>query len=141
MNGRRDWADRFARRMLTMHARHGREAGLAVDEVIVDPQPVHIAADCDLVGSHDRHIVLGLASDDAGVAANARRVVDHHRPFVGVVIVGRIECWRICSGLVQAEIGFLQIGKRKTRLQILRFAFQLKEMLGQQQILMTTRLG
>ena len=53
----------------------------------------------------------------------------------------RIECWRICSGLVQAEIGFLQIGKRKTRLQILRFAFQLKEMLGQQQIPTTTRLA
>ena len=79
-------ADRLARRVLAVHAGHGREAGSAVDDIFVDPQPMHVAAFGDFVRADDRNIVFSLAGDDAGVAADAGRVVDHHRPFVGVVI-------------------------------------------------------
>ena len=47
-----------------------------------DPQPVHLAADFDLVLADHRHIVLGRAGDDAGVAADAGIEIDHHAPGV-----------------------------------------------------------
>ncbi len=48
----------------------------------VDAQPMHVAPARDLVGADNRHVVLGLAGDDAGVAADAGRDIDHHRPLV-----------------------------------------------------------
>ena len=41
------------------------------DDVAVDAQPVHLAAGGDLLLADDRNVVLGLAGDDAGVAADA----------------------------------------------------------------------
>ena len=131
----RDRADGLARRMLALHAWHRRKAGLAVDQIIVDPQPMHIAPGRDLVGADDRHIVFRLAGDDACVAADARAVVDHHRPRIGVVVVGRIKCRRIGSRLRQSGHRPRQLGQRQPRLQILGFAFELEEMLGQQDVL------
>ena len=96
---------------------------------------MHVAADGDLVRPDDRHVVLGLAGDDAGVAADAGRVVDHHRPFVSVVVVRRIKRRRIGARFAQAQIGLAQIGERKPRLQVFGFAFQFEEMLREQEIL------
>ena len=136
MHRGRDRAHRLARRMLAMHAGHRREAWPAVDDIIVDAQPMHVAADRDLVRPDDRHIIFRLAGDDAGVAADAGRRIDHHRPFVGVVVVRRVERRRIGAGLVQAELAFRQVGESETRLQVRCFAFQLEEMLRAQQILL-----
>ena len=122
-----------------MHAGHRREARPAVDDVIVDAQPVHVAADGDLVRADDRHIIFGLTGDDAGVAADAGRVVDRHRPFISVVVVRRIKRRRIGARLAQAQIGLAQIGEREPRLQVFGFAFQLEEMLREQEILHCAR--
>ena len=55
--------------------------------VDVDPQPVHVPAAGDFLGSDHRDVVLRLAGDDAGVAADANGGIDHHRP--GVAAIGR----------------------------------------------------
>ena len=135
MDRGRDRADRLARRVLAMHAGHRRKAGPAVDDIIVDAQPMHVAAFGDFLRARRRHIVLGLAGDDAGVAADAGRGVDRHRPFVGVVVVRRIERRRIGAGLAQAEIALGQVGEVEARLQVFGFAFELEKMLREQEIL------
>ena len=50
--------------------------------VAVDAQPVHLAAAQHLVLADDRDVVLRLAGDDAGVAADAGVEVDRHAPLV-----------------------------------------------------------
>ena len=93
VNGGFDRADGLAGRRLAMHAGHGLEdrprRGLASVVVDVDPEPVHVAAPRDLVRADHRHVILGLAGDDAGVAADATPRVDHHAPGVGIAGRGR----------------------------------------------------
>ena len=68
-----------------MDAHHGlgqqHRVGLVPGEVAVDPQPVHLAAPADLVLADDRHVVLGLAGDEARGAADAGIQVDRHPPL------------------------------------------------------------
>ena len=45
----------------------------------------------DLLLAHDGDVVLGLAGDDAGVAADAGRLVDHHAPGVFRLFIFGIE--------------------------------------------------
>ena len=82
MHGSLDRANRLAWRFLAMHARHRLEtaAGRRAALVTVDAEPVHDAAFLDFLGANHRHVVLGLAGDHAGVAADAGGVVDDHCP-------------------------------------------------------------
>ena len=84
--------DRLARRVLAMHAGHRLKPELRVRframVVDVDPQPMHVAAARNFFRPDHRDIVLGLAGDHAGVAADAHGGVDHHRPGVAVIRLG-----------------------------------------------------
>src|SRR6185295_15653649 len=88
--GRRHRADHLAGGVLALHAgdrlvvdRFGLVVVAGV--VLVDAQPLHLAAAEDLVLADDGDVVLGDAGDDAGVAAGARREVDRHPPLVPLV--------------------------------------------------------
>src|ERR1043165_1090429 len=99
-----DGADALARRVLAVHAGDGHEVDArgAFDraaEVCVNPEPVHLARARDLLFADDGDVVLGLAGDDAGVAADARRDINRHAPAIAAqpllivlrVIEGRVE--------------------------------------------------
>src|SRR3954462_3075455 len=92
MRRRADRADQLARRVLALHAgdrlviRLDRGGVLRVTlEVVVDADPVHLAAAIHLLLADDRDVVLGLARDGAGAAAGAGRQIDRHAPLVAVV--------------------------------------------------------
>src|SRR5205085_8635488 len=51
-------------------------------EVGVHPQPVHLARARDLLLADDGDVVLGLAGDDAGIAADTGCHVNRHPPLV-----------------------------------------------------------
>ena len=90
VDGRGHRADHLARRVLALLAGHRLVIGVGVLEVAgvvaVDPQPVHLAAVEDLLLADHRNVVLGLAGDDAGVAAGADVLVDGHAPGVALVL-------------------------------------------------------
>ena len=71
--------------------------------VAVDAQPVHFAADDHLLLAHDRDVVLGLAGDHAGIAADAGRLVDRHAPGVFRLFVFGIERRQIFGMAVLAR--------------------------------------
>ena len=48
--------------------------------IAIDAQPVHFALMHHLLLADDGNVVLGLAGDDAGVAADAGVQIDTHRP-------------------------------------------------------------
>ena len=52
-------------------------------EIAIDPQPVHRPAMGDLQFAHDRHVVFGLAGDDARAAASTNIQIDRHAPLLG----------------------------------------------------------
>src|SRR5664280_1838210 len=86
---RGDGADDLAGSLLAVHAHdglvvHGRVLGRTL-VVAVDADPVHLAAATHLVLADGRDVVLGLAGDDARVAARAGRKV--HREAPGVLVV------------------------------------------------------
>ena len=95
MHRRSDRADDLARRVLTLHARNGLKIRLGVfarsPEIVVDAQPVHLAAAQHLILPNDGDVVLGLAPDDTRVAADAGIDVDRHPPPVAVVFVFGIQ--------------------------------------------------
>src|SRR5262249_795794 len=68
-------ANQLARCVLTLHARHRLKEGFRVGQitsvVAIDSKPVHFPSMGDLGLADDRDIVLGLARDDAGAAADA----------------------------------------------------------------------
>ena len=70
-----------------------RVSGLSMPArvVAVDADPLHRAAALDLVLADDRDVVLGLAGDDAGVAAHAGGEVDRESPRVAAGRHLRIE--------------------------------------------------
>ncbi len=89
MNRGVHWADRLARRVFAVLAKHRLRHHLwrgivriCADEVAVETEPVHLAPHDDLLLAHDRHIVLGLTRHDASVAAGAGIQIDCHRPLV-----------------------------------------------------------
>src|SRR5207237_3965232 len=100
----------LTRRVLALHAGHRlkeRAWALRTPGVIaVDAYPMHFTAAPDLAFTHHGNIVLGLAGDRAGGAADAASEIDAHPPFVAVVRIGRIERrrrrryrWRRARGL------------------------------------------
>ncbi len=100
MQRRLDRAAHFAGRLLAMHAGNGLEmrvgvvepgAGLQARVIAVDAQPMHLAADRHLLLADHRNVVLGLARHDAGVAADAAVLVDHHAPGAAVVALAGVE--------------------------------------------------
>src|SRR5205814_9507015 len=73
---------------------------LAATVIAVDANPEHLPAAQDLALADDGHIVLGLAGDLAGVAADATIEVDHHAPGV-FPIEGRVrDEWQLMRVLV-----------------------------------------
>ncbi len=88
---RGDRAHLFARGGLAVHARdrllHDFGVLFVPLEVTVDPQPMHFPAVGDLFFTDDRDVVFALASDDAGVAADALVQVDRHPPLWDVRFV------------------------------------------------------
>src|SRR5208282_5210964 len=81
----------FARRILTLHARDGLEVCLGIIAVAliigIDTQPVHVAADHDLLFANDRNVVLRLAGDGAIIAADAGVQINGHAPYIGFFLV------------------------------------------------------
>src|SRR5690606_6612717 len=74
-------ADDLARRVLALHARPRLEADPALlVAVLVDPEPEHEALPARLDRADRVDVVLRLAGDDAGVAADAGVEVDAHAP-------------------------------------------------------------
>ncbi len=93
MAGGVDRAAELARRLFAMHAGRGLEGQIRLFlrtlPVLVDAQPVHMAAQDHLVLADRGHVVLGLAGDDAGVAAHAEVQVDRQAPlWRGLRLVG-----------------------------------------------------
>src|SRR5208282_397196 len=90
--GGADRADDFARRVLALHARDGLEECLGIVAVAlivgVHPNPVHVAADDDLLFADDGDVVLRLAGNHAVVAAYALVQVDRHAPRIVFLVVG-----------------------------------------------------
>ena len=104
VHGGRDRADLLAGCVLALHAGHRLEARLRlggevldevpehagglslVGEVAVDAEPVHLPALHHLLLADDRHVVLALAGDHAGVAADAGVQVDRHAPLRRVLV-------------------------------------------------------
>ena len=86
VDGRQHWAHRFARRMVAVVAHHRlmRDAEIVVVArvVSIDPNPVHLTRPAHFVLSDDRHIILRLASDQAGRTACAFIEIDDHAPGV-----------------------------------------------------------
>src|SRR5262249_28785682 len=85
-------ADDLAGGLLAVHAEYGLKielgiAGVLPLEVAVDADPVHLARGEDLVPADDRDVVLGLAGDHAGIAADAGVEVDHHAPGVAQALL------------------------------------------------------
>src|SRR5581483_287182 len=96
VHSRMHWADRLARRVLAVHARHGLEErpfgfGLVALVVSVDANPVHLAAARDLFFADDGNVVFRLAGDHAAVTADATVQVDRHAPGVAVALIFVIE--------------------------------------------------
>src|SRR6185437_12778884 len=51
-------------------------------EPVVDADPVHLTLSRAFIFPDHRNVVLGLAGDHAGVAADARSLIDAHRPLM-----------------------------------------------------------
>ena len=86
---RADRADQFAGRVFALHARHRLMAHRRVvrlaAEISVNADPLHFAARGDLVLADHRDVVLCLAGEHAGVAADAGRQVNGHAPSVTLI--------------------------------------------------------
>ena len=67
------------------------------NRIPVDAQPVHLAPAEHLLAADHRHVVLGLAGDHAGAAADARAKIDRHRPLMRRGAVGE-RCRRLVQG-------------------------------------------
>src|SRR3984957_4035805 len=93
VNRRTDWANLLAGCVFAMLAGHRLEVrarrGQIALKVGVDAQPLHVAANLDLMLTDDGDVVLGITAYDAGVAAHAVFHVDRHPPCILVVPVGR----------------------------------------------------
>src|SRR5262249_50311107 len=88
-------ADVLAGRLLAVHARHRLEVELGgglrrPGAVVVDAEPVHLPPPSYLLLAHHGDVVLRLAGDHAGAAADAGRQVDGHAPAVFGVGIGVI---------------------------------------------------
>ena len=145
MDGGVDRTDDFARGEFAMLATHrlerdlrilgedlvarATESGgldLAVGVVAVQTDPVHLTTAQDLILADDRDVVLGLAGDNASVAADAGVQVDRHAPLVNtaefLVIVERLTTRdfagddRLALGAVFGrELGELLVGVELTQ--------------------------
>src|SRR5581483_11500133 len=115
-----DGADQLAGSLFAVHAEHGLEVrprirGTAV-VVLVDAQPLHLAAHDHLVFADDGHIVFRLAGDHAGIAADAAVEINGHSPGVPRVAVFEIETfvagWRFGAFVreVRVLLVFVQRG-------------------------------
>ena len=84
MHGRPHRTDYFAGRLLAMHAQHRLEIAIrrvgAAFVIAIDAQPMHLPLVDHLLLADDGNVVLGLAGDDASVAADAGVEIDAHRP-------------------------------------------------------------
>src|SRR5262249_42200465 len=92
-----DRTNGFARRIfavlthhwLVHHLRIFRRLALVLietmlaSEITIDPHPMHGPAMGDLQFANDRHVVFGLASDDARAAASTNIQIDRHAPLLG----------------------------------------------------------
>src|ERR1700722_3380382 len=85
-----DWADLLTGRVFAVLAHHGLEEaarrGQVALEVSVDAQPLHVAADANLLLADHGDVVLGVTAHDAGIAAGATVHVDRHAPGVFFVL-------------------------------------------------------
>ncbi len=99
VHGRTHRADHFAGSVLALLARHRLEVGFGIVAVAlvvgVNAQPVHVPAEDGLFLADHGDVVLGLAGDDAIVAAHAGIHVHRHAPGVRL--------GRIGVGLVQSQ--------------------------------------
>src|SRR5207244_259781 len=99
-------ADRLARRVLALHARHRLVIDLGVlptaSVVAIDAQPVHLALAVHFLLADDGDVVLRLTRHHAAVAAGADRGVDDHRPGVALVLEGGVH--RLRAALVLARV-------------------------------------
>src|SRR5580658_6460944 len=94
--GRAHRADDFTGRVFALHAGHGLEERLRIVAIAfvvgVDANPVHVAADVDLLFADDGNVVLGLAGDHAVVAADTFVEIDRHAPGIFFFFIG---IWRV----------------------------------------------
>jgi len=86
-----------------------RVAGVVADEVAVDAQPVHLAAERDLLLADHRDVVLGDARHHAGAASGAARQVDRHAPAVAGISGPRIRGEQRSAVLGELFPGLLEL--------------------------------
>src|ERR1051326_5973654 len=91
VNGRLDRTDQFTGCVLAVHAGYW---GVIESRVIertavigVHPDPVHLPMLVDLFFADHRDVVLYLASNQAGIAPDARRQINRHSPFVALISI------------------------------------------------------
>src|SRR5690606_5483933 len=70
-------------------------------EVAVDRDPVHFLADQYFILAYDAYVILRLAADDAGAAADAGVKVDRHAPVDAGHYVFGIECAVLAEALLE----------------------------------------
>ena len=71
-----------------MHTGHGLVVGLGFVQraiariILVDADPVHMAAAGDLISTHNRDVVFRLTRNGTSATARADVEIDSHAPFV-----------------------------------------------------------
>jgi len=115
MHSRAYWTNLLAGRVLAMLAGHRLEVcarrGQVALKISVDAQPLHIAADADLLLAHHGNIILRITAHDAGIAARATVHVDRHAPRIVLVLpVGEHRIVAVGLGVALALVGKTRIG-------------------------------
>ena len=86
MHGGPDRADHLARSVFTLHTRHWLEVRLGVIQVarkiMINADPVHLAAASHFELSHNGNVILCLAGDHASAAPDTRIQVNGHAPGI-----------------------------------------------------------
>ena len=143
MNRRGYRADRLAGGVLAVHAGHRLKPELRIHfrtvVVNVDPQPMHVPAAGDFLRPDHCDIVLCLAGDHAGVAADAHGGIDHHRPGVSVIRLGPLRQQARVLPL-SAGCGFGNVGEIVQRVELPDVFRGADHVLGGEDFLLPARL-
>ena len=99
MGCRMNGTNQLARSIFALHARHRLMIHLGIVQrafvVTIDANPMHLPTAQDFLLTYHRAVIFGDASDDAGIAADARVDIDSHAPGVTFILESWIET-RFC---------------------------------------------
>ena len=135
-----DRANRFARRILAVLAHDGLREHLRIlgfaSEIAIDADPGHIAVPAHLFLADDRNVILSLAGNDAGIAAEAGIQVYGHAP-----LLRRCERGVSVEGDIRRNVTIHAHGLRKLRIIFVAFERALAEQIATLHAAMLLSLG